>query len=234
MWYKLKRILIYPDGVTEKQVYPAWWKPNANTLIYYPLTSNLVDQMWNWNTGTMHWTCTFDSSTGIHVTWKSWNYITGMSNWIANRNTFTMNVWEKLDQTGKTQCILWYNNNSPSSQCMYISHEWDGYRWVWFFWSSWSYCVIWNITIDTNWHNVCLLATWTSYQWYIDWVAYWTAALSSNNMNNYSELQLWWWGAYWSNRAANWYIRDYIVETVARTDAEILNYYNTTKSNYWL
>ena len=23
MWYKLKRILIYPDGVTEKQVYPA-------------------------------------------------------------------------------------------------------------------------------------------------------------------------------------------------------------------
>ena len=24
MWYKLKRILIYPDGVTEKQVYPAY------------------------------------------------------------------------------------------------------------------------------------------------------------------------------------------------------------------
>ena len=24
MWYKLKRILIYPDGVTEKQVYPAF------------------------------------------------------------------------------------------------------------------------------------------------------------------------------------------------------------------
>ena len=39
MWYKLKRILIYPDGVTEKQVYPAWngdlskiWTPTSFTL----------------------------------------------------------------------------------------------------------------------------------------------------------------------------------------------------------
>ena len=43
MWYKLKRILIYPDGVTEKQVYPYKYpyKPTSNTLLYMPLDWDL-------------------------------------------------------------------------------------------------------------------------------------------------------------------------------------------------
>lgn len=218
---------------------PYSWEPDASrTLIYYPLTSNLVDQMWNWNTGTMHWTCTYDSVTGIHVTWMSSNYVTWLSNGIANRNTFTMNVWIKNETTSAPRVLLWYNSSWASAQCMYVAFESSSWinqlRWVWFFWSSWDYSVIWEIWTDSNWHNLCLLATWTTYQWYIDWVAYWTPVSSSNNMNNYPELQLWWWWNYGSSRSANWYIKDYIVENYAWSAEDITNYYNRSKSKVWL
>jgi hypothetical protein len=35
MWYKLKRIMIRPNGV-EKQIRPKWeWQPWVDTVLYY-------------------------------------------------------------------------------------------------------------------------------------------------------------------------------------------------------
>lgn len=210
------------------------WKPWANTYIYYPLTSDLVDVMWNWNTGTMTWTCTFNETTWIRFTWTSWNYVTGMSNWIANRNTFTMNVWVKITSNSNTRCLLWYSSNTPDSQCMTLMFEWWIFRWVWFCWNSWDYSVIWGIWTDTNWHNVCLVATWTSYQWYVDNVASGNARLSSNNMNNIPSMQLWWWWYYWSWRACDGYAKSYIVENYAWSEEDRTKYYEWSKAKLWI
>lgn len=217
-------------------VRPAW-RPWVNTYIYYPFTSNLVDQMWNWNTWTMTWTCTFDSSTGIHVTWRSNNYVTWMSLGVNNRNTFTLNVWVKLDNTTDNwQCIIWYTSNIISNQARKLE-LWTSNPWidcVICYWGWGDNSIVRPSSKDTNWHNYCLVWDGTKYQWYYDGVALWSAINTSSALNNISELQLWWGWVYWSWRSANWYIKDYIVETVAWTEAQVLSYYNQTKSLYWL
>lgn len=204
------------------------WKPWANTYIYYPLTSNLVDQMWNWNTGTMTWTCTFDNNTGIHVTWRSWNYVTGMSSGINNRNLFTWNVRVKAETTTSASFLIWKSTNSASTQAQRVNVYSNIQIWV---------CVgnsfyEWGVPQDQQWHNMCVVEENNTTKIYIDWTlistqAWWT-------VNNASEMQLWWWWNYWSSRSCDWYIKDYIVETVARTAQEVADYYNQTKANYGL
>ena len=231
----IKKIIVWVGNGVGKQVRPTYeWKPDSSrTLIYYPLTSNLVDQMWNWNTGTAHWTLSYDETTWIRFTWTSWNYVTGMSNWIANRNIFTMNVWVKCTSNSNTKILLWYNSNTPSAQCMYIAYESSNLRLVWFFWSSWSYAIVCSITTGTDWHNVCLVADWTSYKCYVDNVLG-AENTSSNNMNNYSELQLWWWWYYWSSRSCDGYAKSYIVENYAWSEEDRTNYYNWSKEKLWI
>lgn len=46
MWYKLKRILIYPDGVTEKQVYPAY-KVHITSDLRWATLAGLQAQWWD-------------------------------------------------------------------------------------------------------------------------------------------------------------------------------------------
>lgn len=213
------------------------WTPWANTYMYYPLTSDLKDVMWNWNTGTMHWTCTFNSSTGIHVTWKSGNYVTWMTCGIANRNTFTFLIWSKIDavNTSNYDGILWWYNSTSASR---VSTQMENNRW-----SSWNYLqpriFYWNsgfgtdITPDTNRHLYTFTGDGTSYKIYIDGELK-NSVSTSTKVNNITEFQLWWGWYFWSGRSENWYIKDYIVETVARTAQEVADYYNLTKWNYWL
>ena len=229
MWYKLKRIMIRPNGV-EKQVRPDnRWTPWANTYIYYPLTSDLKDVMWNWNTGTMNWTCTFDSSTGIHVTGRSWNYVTWMSVWVNNRNTFTINVRVKHENNGGVWYLCWYGTYNHS-QAFNIAEYW------WYV-----QAMLCNgsredrtnlYASDNNWHNICISwSNWT-YNIYCDSILVWTT--NTWTIKNISENQLWWWWSYGSSRSENCYVGRYIVETVARTAQEVADYYNQTKWNYGL
>ena len=218
--------------LAEKQIYPAGWKPWENTYIYYPLTSNLVDQMWNWNTGTMTWTCTFDSSTGIYVTWRSGNYVTGLSNWINNRDLFTLNVWAKKEDNNSWSYLLWYSTPYVDTQSLNLSY-WGTLNIDISFQNTSGNPKWCQITYDSNWHNWCIVFENNTEKCYVDWTL-----IATNSVwwspNNVSEMQLWWWWTYWSSRSGNWYIKDYIVETVARTAEQVLSYYNQTKSNYWL
>ena len=210
---------------------PYSWEPDASrTLIYYPLTSNLADQMWNGNTGSSHWTISFNETTGVRVTWRSWNYVTGMSNGIANRNVFTMNVRAKVDAINNDWwSIVWYTSNIDSSMALKLENR----NSIWFgiFYGS---SHLWNtVTWDTEWHNFCAVWTWTSYTLYIDNVQVATVS-TTTKINNLPELQIWWWWYYGSSRSANGYIKDYIVENYAWSAEDITNYYNRSKSKVWL
>lgn len=209
------------------------YTPWANTIIYYPLISNLVDKTWNWNTWVMTWTCTFDSSTGIHVTWTSWNYVTWMSNWIAGKRVFTMNVWVKIDSGKSGTSILWYDNAGLSRRAFKLMpYQTSSVVCAISYWGGVDSANLYATSSrDTNRHNYCLVWTWSSYSLYYDgsWAE---QAITNYAINDISELQLWWWWAWWSTNSADGYIKDYIVETIARTADEIVSYYNKTKSNY--
>ena len=237
MWYKLKRILIYPDGVTEKQVYPAWWTPGENTLFYYNIDDNdtnstLYDKIGNfnltWNVAPTYYT---NASLGRYVwMWNLWNnaYATA-SSYVLFWNEFTMN------------CLVnyWYN--------------WWGVLYVQWFRSA---SVSKSIEFDTNniyfrtklnewlaagsnpWFNKRSLYTfvcsssWNYKKIYVDGVE-----VKSSTYNNDTEWVWWYWTlGCWSswNWNFNWYMKIFMWESKARTAQEISDYYNQIKSNYWL
>lgn len=231
-------------------------KPSSNTLLYYPLTSNLVDQMWNGATWVKHWNVTFNanpwSTTWCYVYGSSSIYVTWMSIWINWKSTCTMNVWTNFISKTEHWNIVWYNSNYNYGQPFKIFGWNNSSNVIWFnimrwtnssnHWTVWMYND-WSLLLNSWYHNFCVTVDNLVVKFFVDWVNTWIminwVIQQSYTMPRAiaswtSECQLWRWWVYWSWRTARWYVRDYIVETVAWTERDVLNYYNKTKSNFWL
>lgn len=239
-----KNLRWWVTGVQQKTIYPElknayigeYRVPWVNTYIYYPLTSDLVDVMWNWNTWTMVWNCTFSSTTGIYVSGESWNYVTWLSIGINNRSVFTLNVWIKPNSYSSFNNVKMVLGNDGAAQNNFsfkIERRWPS-SWYYPALTSGSSGIFSNSTVTPwwVWKNLCITrdSSWW-YKYYVNWnlVQTWSWWVP----NNYSTMYLWY-SNYLSNRWITSYIKDYIVETVARTADGVSNYYNSTKSNYWL
>ena len=221
------------------------WEPSANTLLYYPLTSNLVDQMWNGNTWVAHWNVTFNASPGTttwcYTSWQSSIYVTWMSLWINGKSTCTMNVWVNFISKTSHWNIIGYNSNYNYSQPFKI-FCWtdDNINFQVSYGTSSSNQ--WRVGISSDFYKQ--LNSWFHNYWFSinNWVVKlfvdWELAKDAVNIwavaSWQSEMQLWWWWYYWSWRTATGYARDYIVETIAWSDEDFMNYYNQTKYLYWI
>ena len=232
------------------------WAPSSNTLLYYPLTSNFVDHMWPWSTWVAHWSVTFyanpGSTTWCYVNWASSVYVTWMSIWINWRSTCTMNVWANFISKTEHWNLVWYNSNYNHTQPfkLYSSTSSDNkvyiniMRWTSSSdsWSIWMWND-WTLLLNSWYHNFCITVDNLVVKFYLDWVNAW-CGVSWGRADSYtmpraiaswsSECQLWRWWYYWSWRTARWYVRDYIVETIAWSEDDVLNYFENTKSNFWL
>ena len=245
MWYKLKRILIYPDGVTEKQVYPKYeWKPNANTLAYYPLTSTTTvnDMSGNNRNLTNNW-ATFWTYAGVDcVLLPSADtkklYWTLPLTW---NQTFTVNVYIQR---------IWNSTQSQYSWQIFVL--WDiGTNWATFWtsiknstaanpntyltWTRWT--DITSTDTNTTWKRelITVINDTSNVKLYKNWTLIMDNSMSFNiGSTNFaiwsfsSSSQRWWFQNFY------WYMSRFIVEDKVRTAQEIQDYYNQTKSNYWL
>lgn len=223
--------------------------PWENTLLYYPLTSDLVDVMWNGDTGVAHWTITFNanpgSTTWVYVHWTA-AYVTWMSMWITGRNTWTVNFRANFISMDWTYAVLvwrWdgYNSGEP------MKLIWEKGQQLWIkssvrnsYTDTSSDYPSKYIALNTWYHNFWLtLDNWilhmyvdwqkVTYWWWQDWLNIWTVYSWKTGL-------CLWYTASWDSRdkPANWYVRDYIVETVPWTDDEFECYYKLTKSNFWI
>lgn len=217
---KLKRILIYPDGVTEKQVYPAWWKPNANTVLYYPFKEDKLDKVW---------------SSSIGATWtKETLWYTFSSSWvmdITNPSTECrfISVWIKYN-SGNWQYVQW-----PYTYIWYVVYNFSHTNSVWnkrFQYSS--SATSWNARRPNS--DTVNITSWTWYH-----MAYWTdgtKVYAYVNGVKVWETTITPWLATPSGmsigNAINETLSEFIWENRVWTAEEVLNYYNTTKSNYGL
>ena len=165
MWYKLKRILIYPDGVTEKQVYPkgfsydfrnktqaqteaAWW---VVTTPYY--------------TDANGWYATSGSgrlSKSINLTNAKKITIVAEMNIASNANA--LNIAVKNGSSSGTSWWIWAfaSWNTSSNKWIWVQilstwKWWDNYATI-----SWATTLIYELditnlkfyaTIDNNWNN---------------------------------------------------------------------------------
>lgn len=229
MWYKLKRIMMRPNGV-EKQVRPKWWwQPWPNTKVYYNINDNdtnstIYDLSWNWVDQTWYWTpwYTTDATYGRVATFDG--------------NSYTQ-AWSIVDFGSECTFIALYKKNtanqnmavvtecaSSSQYAIWIANEFDNNKsQVWFSWS-WGWWQVQSSTLaTTDWVMVAwtIDSTFTT-RIYINWVLDNTSTdwTSAPWYSWWEKLQIWRWrnGA---PRYLNWQFKLFIWEDRCWTDQEI-------------
>ena len=82
------------------------------------------------------------------------------------------------------------------------------------------------------WYNVVATQEWSTVKAYLNW------EYIGESTTRPSQIPTWWslWAVHISSHSDKyiWYISNAILENKARTAQEISDYYNQTKSNYWL
>jgi hypothetical protein len=193
------------------------WKPWENTVAYYPFRSDILDHSWNNNNFTW-WAYTF-SNNRITVTSKlSWPLIVPTS-WTDARTIIAwITAYSQWNWNSRYDYATW--SSWPN---WLLKNNSDG-AWVQLkIWSTW-YDV--KQTTLSEFSLIVLVKNWNKLSWYVNWNLVNTVTMSTDQWSfqfptTYSELQPW---TYW----------EIIVEDKIWTDSEISEYYNSTKSNYWL
>jgi len=229
MWYKLKRIMMRPNGV-EKQVRPkGWWQPWTNTLLYLPLnsTDTYTDQSGNSR-----------STTNTSVTFWTYQWV---DCWYFNGSSAHIQVTPFSLSWTLTFCVWLYNIYSGANyDCKILDARqwWNLY--INFYAASWWYA-IWDWPISNNYtKNQWILFVSTVQNWdrklYLKWNWLdqnytWTASFSSftpTTMNIWNEHDN------VASRFFAWWMSNLILENKIWTAQEISDYYNLTKANYWI
>lgn len=209
-----------------------WWQPWANTIAYYPLTSdttvndmsgnnrNLTNnwvQFWEYawaNCGYFNWS-SYLAINSNPLTWSSdftavsWFYNTQNSSGWQNSIAFWAPSWSNAFST-------WINNSGRKLMVW----GWNNDRDTWY-------------VVPVNTWICCVMShSWWTIKTYVNWNLVNTSTVSFNLWS--SKTRIWCW---LSNDLDKfyWYIWECIIEDKAWTEQEASDYYNQTKSNYyWL
>ena len=208
------------------------WTPWANTIVYYPFSTDFSDQSWNWydltwynsaTIGTLNWLSCLDLTAIQSYLWTTVSWI---PQWWQARTEMFWVKWSALwnyptHQYGTASfnkwSTIWINNNNPN----------------WILWSNYWYNVLWTWPISVSvWHHVAVVinGSWSAGQvMYVDGVAWPNASLTINTQGTTLYI-----GKNRDNNYLNWYMSNFIIEDKARTAQEVLDYYNQTKWDYWI
>lgn len=209
------------------------WSPWANTVAYYPLSSDFTDHSWNgydltnnWGSITTQWTVScayYSGSTSVNSintsapVWSTrtiacWIYLTWPTSWSAAA------VWTGTYSSGTgihNAEVLGAYNKFPSLSDYH------------------AYGVTGTTDISNQWALLVWVVTGT------DVTCYLNGAVEVNGTRGYAStdstgIKLAWrnWGS--GSEYFKGYLSEVIVENKAWTATDVLNYYNQTKSKYWL
>lgn len=232
----IKKIIVWVGNWVGKQVRPYKWTPWANTVAYYPLTSNANDYSWNGYNAT-NYSATFSETDGGYFwTYTSRLQLPSMTIW----NIFTISSWVKLASvpTGDQEFDIYYDWSAAYRNILYRLGTNKIDCWTGNNGSSHDASITASLSQWTTRHNYILVKNWTSINIYKDWST--TPILSKTS--SYNPSIPWWWNTvcvwhstWWSaSYSVSWYIKDYIIEKGIWSTTQISDYYNSTKSNYWL
>ena len=244
-WYKIKRVLIWQNW-TEKQIYPAGWKPWANTVAYWTLDKDypwwiITDESWNWRElgwghmswyanptiATLWWVNCFEFTDGWYLFPHSWDF--SLFSW---KQAITISVWVYITQFNwwafNVLFSLWNtNHNSFTAYYDNSSIRLTDY---------WSDLTASAISLNT-WLNLIFTAEANSNTWKIcvngveQTTSWWVSSYAWISWSNFNINRFFWdGGAFW----IRWYMSNFIIENIERSAAQKLSYYNQTKWNYGL
>lgn len=207
MWNKIQRIYIGTDLVRPK------WKPWANTIAYFPFSSDAIDVTGN-NTLTNSWTQDWlwrKFTSASSITTPSWTV--AYVNYRIKINAYP---------SGNNATCL----SNQKGMGYYPSHNSAGLKKKIFVWYNSSFSA-WTVTFQPTtwtWHNISYGYDWTKTIYSIDGTTWTLYNGSGYNFGNQFDV----------SQGNNITISKLILETVAWTAENILDYYNQTKWNYGL
>jgi len=219
----------------QRQIRPdTSWNPWAYTVAYYPLKSDFKDYSWKNRDGTSSWSCTFQDNGCYFAQWyvsiptptelgTSW--VCTFSLWIKEWNPMTWWPYSRWYNKIVGQRYEW--NDSKTSFCVW---------WAWDNGSSTKYQINESSKIFENNKREYVTVTytwWSTYKVYRNWSLVGTYNYSFNPKNNL------WTSNWYINYFNNWWsvnrtLSEIIIESKVRTDQEISDYFNKTKSKYWI
>lgn len=221
----------YEHKVKNIYLWEPWWKPWPNTYAYYPLTENANDTSGNNRNLTADSSITYSTENGAFFPHSAHHGLLEPFN-ISTNDTWTISFWgnslgnwyewsdwkfvdlAETTNTWKRIAISWYNNKTT----MMLNFSTGSYPSV-------------QKTCSSNTRHHYTITIWESRatKFYMDWVVELTWTSNSYTTTNFR------WGQErneWFVRQLNWYIKDIIIETKTRTDQEVADYFDLTKTDY--
>ena len=217
------------------------WLPGENTLVYYPLTSTTTvnDMSGNNRNLTNSWV-TFWTYAGVDCAYFPRSnskklYWTLPLSWTQN---FTFNVWinrqwKTFYEHGNWQIVDLWNPWTNYVQ-FWIGINDDSNKYV--AWTRWND----KTASTTNTTNTWNMVTVTHQSWTVKMYVNWTLIINDTISFNVANTNF----TVWSFQsgidsqtdyfAYYWYMSKLICESSIWTAQEVSDYYNSTKSNYWL
>lgn len=210
--------------------YPERWQPWVNTLFYASLNWN-TNSEWTLNPtfNSQSWTITYPTTWNIQYAYlNSWKMVWDI--WTPPTNTITFQTWVSWETAWciAVWAISWGNN--PHNVGIQLYFSWNQ-RAV-YTQNNTSWYGLWDSSNANTWYLITWVKDGTTLTLYKNWASIWSVACASS-FNQHTNL-------YIANNGASpisnvsMRVSDIILEDKARTAQEVADYYNLTKSNYWL
>lgn len=208
-----------------------WWQPWANTVAYYPLDSvnQLSDLSWNQNTLTKEWTVTFTDNYASFSTSGRLN--TPINSTSTDQTVIFWMMHESGTWSEQVPIAKWWTNYNNYRWWFYNNNNWDlkvqiNNNWI----------GVSTLTADT-WYMIVQTTSWAgtancNFKVYVNWN---TTPLVNQTAPLYNDsstyIRMWWRPTQYNFR---WKLSWIIIEDRIWTAQERLDYYNQTKSLYWI
>lgn len=214
-----------------------WWSPGENTMLYIPFKNDLDNHSPQ--------SYSLVSSSSVSITTLSWlkcatfsdGFLTfpdtNILNWV-----YTISLWRKLTENSWNTPFCYVGKWTWNQNRYYSFWEWGSpYRMRSSYWDNDLQVNLSTPTFPTGWEYLVTTVDsnnlWTLYK---NATSLWTKDFWT--WRNVSS----WYLYVWADSAAistswtryTWYLSEVIIESKTRTAQEISDYYELTKSNYWL
>lgn len=204
------------------------WTPWANTLAYFPFNDDLLDHSWNW------------------VTLSNTSYLSKQAlgyKWQFSQGNTWNNIYAKFTDWNAKFISIWYNVISSSWNSGILGLE--KYWYVAYNPTHWNSSISWKIVVFANSSRTI----WASVAWmsFNAWhhLTIWFDGSKILISKDGEQVTLYNWSGYnfWNgvnivgggnNTNLQCLVSEFICESECWSAAEISNYYNQTKSSYWL
>lgn len=239
MWNKIQKIYVGTNLVRPEPPFKPW----ANTVVYYPLnlTTTLYDQSWNdynlWGNSSAYSFTTKDWVECVYFPWNGGTWVAPLTN-------------QNVPITWKRTRMCWcYANHKSTDQWVFCTWAFYGRDLLWIYVSTaekaglgdwYAYSAVSNVTVVGGRHHLCATFDYSNSK---EWKIYVDGVLCATNTFSWT-YETWntvtLWSKSYSNGGSqysekfNGYVSEAIFEDRVRTATEISNYYNKTKSTYWI